>query len=534
MVRWECQHSLSVAGVWIIAINVLFDLRLCSLIVDFPITHTVICGNGLLGLKNVFEYFSFGWLDRFVSLLLGSGSLCWGSVISLCWCGIVFNGHFVSDWSLLLLFKFLELFGKLLLGGLLLFGSLVFGLLVVVGLNDEVFVIIFLFIFRIWLFSLCDVFSLSLFNFLLKNKFLVLFIWVTVWLIVIIFILFLWWDLLLLRSRWLNLLLLFLGSGLFDLSCLLLFGGLLFLGHFLLSLCGTIVIGLGNGCWSRLLFLLDFLLFILWSGLFCSVVNYWFNLFLLWGLLNDRLLLFLRFLLWLFSFWLRSRSCFLFVVSRVLENCVITIAGVVFILWWTRVLTTFLAWELNTLWYDLKFEIVLEARGNLLSRVLLWLLELFLLLLWNLWLFLFNLLFLIFFLLDWLLNFWRIFLWLFLFDGFFNNLFFDLRSCLWGRCGLLCFLLFSWFDRLFLLLNRFWIRALRGTDFRFFLTFIFILFFGLFIYPFFFGIVIIPADNRKTCQICGLQMYLPLDKKQHAQTIDGQSCETNEKYWVLL
>jgi hypothetical protein len=29
-------------------------------------------------------------------------------------------------------------------------------------------------------------------------------------------------------------------------------------------------------------------------------------------------------------------------------------------------------------------------------------------------------------------------------------------------------------------------------------------------------------------------MYLPLDKKQHAQTIDGQSCETNEKYWVLL
>ena len=143
---------------------------------------------------------------------------------------------------------------------------------------------------------------------------------------------FLWWDLLLLRSRWLNLLLLFLGSGLFDLSCLLLFGGLLFLGHFLLSLCGTIVIGLGNGCWSRLLFLLDFLLFILWSGLFCSVVNYWFHLFLLWGLLNDRLLLFLRFLLWLFSFWLRSRSCFLFVVSRVLENCVITIAGVVFIL----------------------------------------------------------------------------------------------------------------------------------------------------------------------------------------------------------
>ena len=278
MVRWECQHSLSVAGVWIIAINVLFDLRLCSLIVDFPITHTVICGNGLLGLKNVFEYFSFGWLDRFVSLLLGSGSLCWGSVISLCWCGIVFNGHFISDWSLLLLFKFLELFGKLLLGGLLLFWSLVFGLLVVVGLNDEVFVIIFLFIFRIWLFSLCDVFSLPLFNFLLKNKFLVLFIWGTVWLIVIIFILFLWWDLLLLRSRWLNLLLLFLGSGLFDLSCLLLFGGLLFLGHFLLSLCGTIVIGLGNGCWSRLLFLLDFLLFILWSGLFCSVVNYWFNL----------------------------------------------------------------------------------------------------------------------------------------------------------------------------------------------------------------------------------------------------------------
>jgi hypothetical protein len=55
---------------------VLFDLRLCSLIVDFPITHTVVCDYGLLGLKNVFEYFSFGRLDLFISLLLGSGSLC--------------------------------------------------------------------------------------------------------------------------------------------------------------------------------------------------------------------------------------------------------------------------------------------------------------------------------------------------------------------------------------------------------------------------------------------------------------------------
>ena len=123
----------------------------------------------------MFEYFSFSWLDRFVSPLLGSGSLCgWGSDISLCWGGIVLNGRFVSAGTLLLLFKFLELFGKLLLGRLLLFGSLVFGLLVVVRLDDEVLVLLLLFIFRIWLF--CLVSHLPLFNFLLDDNFFVLFI----------------------------------------------------------------------------------------------------------------------------------------------------------------------------------------------------------------------------------------------------------------------------------------------------------------------------------------------------------------------
>jgi hypothetical protein len=129
----------------------------------------------------------------------------------------------------------------------------------------------------------------------------------------------------------LNLLLLFLGRSLFSVSCLLLFGGLFFLG-LLLSLYGAIVIGLGNGCWSRLL-VLALLVFILWSDLFCSVINNWFDLFLflLWGLLNDNLF-FLQFFLcmiWLFSFLLRSWSCGLFLASGVLEDGVITIAGVV-------------------------------------------------------------------------------------------------------------------------------------------------------------------------------------------------------------
>ena len=85
------------------------------------------------------------------------------------------------------------------------------------------------------------------------------------------------------------------------------------------------------------------LLFVLWGGLFRSVVNDWF-LFLLWGLLNDHLFLFLRLLLWLFGFWLSGWSCLL-LASGVLEYCVITVAGVV-----RRIRrTAFLGWELHAL-----------------------------------------------------------------------------------------------------------------------------------------------------------------------------------------
>ena len=106
-------HIFSVAGIClVIAVEMLLDFGLRSLVVDLPIAQTVVRTDGLLGLENVFEYFSFGWL----SLLLGSGSL-WGSVGGLGWSGnLVFNGHFGSACSLLLLFKFLELLGKLLLG----------------------------------------------------------------------------------------------------------------------------------------------------------------------------------------------------------------------------------------------------------------------------------------------------------------------------------------------------------------------------------------------------------------------------------
>ena len=102
--------------------------------------------------------------------------------------------------------------------------------MVVVGLDDEVLVILLL-VFRIWL-VLRNVFQLTLFDFLLENKFFVLIIGGSIRLVVILFTLLLWRGLLLLWSCWLNLLLLFLG-GLLGVRSLLLLGGLLLLGHFL-------------------------------------------------------------------------------------------------------------------------------------------------------------------------------------------------------------------------------------------------------------------------------------------------------------